>query len=56
MQVADNRAAAQVKEILAQTAITRTPPLPVPKVRQGMFHRDPLAQFGAPQDRQLALA
>src|SRR5688572_10508658 len=47
---------AQVEEVLALAAIAGTGTLPAANMRQGVFHRDALAQTGAPLRRVLAFA
>jgi hypothetical protein len=56
MEIVDDRAPAQIEEILAQSPIACAPSLPVTEVSQGMLHRDPFAQFGASLRRLLVLA
>jgi hypothetical protein len=56
MQVLHDRAAPQVKEVLADASIARPTPLPVADVGQPMLHRHPFAQLSAPQRGQLPLA
>src|SRR6266566_7045705 len=56
MEIVDDRAAAQIEEILAQSAIACAPSLPVTDVSEGMLNGDPFAQFGASLRRLLTLA
>src|SRR6266566_9915843 len=56
MEIVDDRAAAQIEEILAQSAIACAPSLPVTDVSEGMLNGDPFAQFGASLRRLLVLA
>ena len=56
VQIMDDRDTAQVEEILALAAIAGTATLPAANMRQGVFHRDALAQTGAPRRRLLAFA
>lgn len=41
MEIVNNRAPAQIKEIFAHVAITCASALPLPNMSQAMFHRDP---------------
>src|SRR5262245_61701300 len=54
MEIVDDRAAAQIEEVLAQPTITGASALPIGHMRQGMLDGDPLAQFGPSRRRQLA--
>jgi hypothetical protein len=56
MRVVDDRAAAQVEEVLAPPPVAGTRALPVAHVRQGMLHLHPLAQPRAAGRGLLALA
>ncbi len=56
MQIVDDGTTAQIEEILAQSAITRTSPLPVTNMCEGMLNRHSFAQFGPPLGGLLALA
>ena len=56
MEIVDNGTATQVEQVLAAPAIASAPALPVANMRQGMFDRDPLPEFGASSRRELALA
>ena len=55
MEVVDDGAATQVKEVLAAPSVTRSRPLPPPYMGQGMLHLDPFAQLGSALWRQLPL-
>src|SRR5437763_8446897 len=56
MAIMDDRDPAQVEEVLALAAIAGTAALPAANMRQGVFHRDVLAQRGAPLGRLVAFA
>lgn len=56
MEIVDDRATAQIEEILAQAAITGASPLSPTNMGEGMLNRDPFAQFGSSFRRLLALA
>src|SRR5215472_16996461 len=56
MQVLHDRAASQVKEVLADASIARPTSLPASDMGQAMLHRHPLAQLGTSQRGQLPLA
>jgi hypothetical protein len=56
MEIVDDGAATQVKEVLAAPTIAGAPPLPVTDMRQGMFDGDALPELGASSGRELALA
>ena len=55
MQIVNDSAAPQVKQVLPVASIAGAPPLPVPDVGQPMLHGDPLTQLRASQRRQLPL-
>lgn len=44
MQIVDDGAATQVEEILADTTIARSPPLPPANMGQSVFNRHPFTQ------------
>jgi hypothetical protein len=48
MEVVNDSTAPQIEEILAQSPIKRTSPLPSPHMGQGVFDRRPFAQFSPP--------
>lgn len=48
MEVMDNGATTQIKEVLAHASIAGTSPLPPSYTSQDMFDRSPFASFGSP--------
>jgi len=56
MQVVNDRAAAQVKQVFAKAPIAGTTTLPSANVSQGMFDGHSLSQLGTPQGSQLPSA
>jgi hypothetical protein len=47
MQVVNDGAAPQIKEMLAAAAVASTMSLPATNVCEGVFHRYPLSQLGS---------
>jgi hypothetical protein len=53
MQIMHDSAPSQIKHILADSTVTGASALPVPDVRQGMFHGHTLPQLRPPLRRLL---
>jgi hypothetical protein len=56
MQIVDDRAAAQIEEVLAHASIASTSALPPTNMSQGMLNCHPFAQLCTSLRRLLALA
>src|SRR5215475_3693532 len=56
MQIMHNRTSTQIKDVFPDPAVAGAAALPVPNMRQGMFHGHALAQLRSPLRRALAFA
>jgi hypothetical protein len=56
MQIVNDSAASQIKQIFAETSIAGTPSLLVSDMCQRMFNSNPFTQLGSTHRSELALA